>query len=451
MNEGRRALHVLAEELHAAFDRVDAGASRADDVGVDAWVNGAEMNGARLAGMGMDLGALLRMGILETVKGGVRARVLFERCEGVLIGRHRETQGLGKPESADGIGVNARALSRMIPRGAIGSALDLGCGQGFHALRASRHARRVVGTDVSRVALHLAWINAVINGAFNVEFRRGSVYEPVEGMTFDLIMANTPFVFSPVHTVTSTGAAAAGDAVCGAIVRGAGARLNEGGYGVFICNWEHRAGARWDATPRAWVEGTGVDAWIVHLGQSSVTRVMEAWFTKRAGPNAENEVGCVEALRRWRAHVAREGVEALSLGMIFVRKRAGATWVRCDEDVLAEGDAPGGVQVRRVFENTMHLEGARASWLESRLSAVDAEVVGEDGQGRVLLWQVAGFRMPLVVERDVLGFLRLFDGARRAREVLRAYRARTGMPLSRCEAVTQELMRSGYLEAGVCG
>ena len=59
------------------------------------------------------------------------------------------------------------------------------------------HSQHVVATDVNPRALAFTELNAALSGLDNVECRRGSLFEPVEGEQFDLIVCNAPFVVSP--------------------------------------------------------------------------------------------------------------------------------------------------------------------------------------------------------------------------------------------------------------
>lgn len=443
------ALRKMAASLHTSFNRIDLGDPPVDDPAASVLIAGGGVPEHDAAACGLDVGVLTRLGVLTTTGGTIRADVLFERWDGLLLGRHRVTQSMGEPESADGVGPNARALSRMIPRISRGETLDVGCGQGFHAIRAGNHSRRVVATDVSRHALRLAALNANINGATNVEFRRGSLYEPVAGETFDLVVSNAPFVFSPVHAVTGGGAVAVGDAFSGALVRGVPGHLRMGGFGVFICNWEHAGEGNWESRPCSWVEGAGVDAWVVRLQTSSVDRVIAAWYSSRVGPNADNEVGCADALRRWREHVDEAGVDSLTMGMIFARRRDGSNWVRCESHSLTDGDEQAGEQVQRVFENQTLLSAPGDRWLDVALRAADAVVAATHEDGRVLVQQARGFRCDLALEPMVLRFLGAFDGGCPAKDVVGRFAAESGAAAEHVAAMARELLRRGYL--GVVG
>src|SRR5438046_1475536 len=81
------------------------------------------------------------------------------------------------------------SLAWLVPPTPVDSALDVGTVCGIHAIRAARYARRVVATDLNPRALRFARFNAALNGVANIEFREGSLWEPVGDETFDLIVA----------------------------------------------------------------------------------------------------------------------------------------------------------------------------------------------------------------------------------------------------------------------
>ncbi len=76
------------------------------------------------------------------------------------------------------------------------SALDVGTGSGALAVALADEglARSVTAVDISLEALKLARSNAADAGIFSVNFRQGSLLEPVVGETFDLVLSNPPYV-----------------------------------------------------------------------------------------------------------------------------------------------------------------------------------------------------------------------------------------------------------------
>ena len=86
---------------------------------------------------------------------------------------------------------------RREPAGDWGAALDVATGTGCIALSLAVEGRfgRLVATDVSRDALALARGNAArVAAPLTVEFRLGSLLEPVAGEVFDVIVSNPPYV-----------------------------------------------------------------------------------------------------------------------------------------------------------------------------------------------------------------------------------------------------------------
>ena len=76
------------------------------------------------------------------------------------------------------------------------AALDVGTGSGCIAIALADEgiARRVVATDISADALRVARRNARRCGRAEIDFRAGALLEPVAGMTFDLVLANPPYL-----------------------------------------------------------------------------------------------------------------------------------------------------------------------------------------------------------------------------------------------------------------
>ena len=75
-----------------------------------------------------------------------------------------------------------------------GMVLDIGCGYGAAGIAAAKFnpELRVVMTDVNMRAVRLARENVERNRVANAEVRYGFLYEPVEGLTFDVILSNPP-------------------------------------------------------------------------------------------------------------------------------------------------------------------------------------------------------------------------------------------------------------------
>lgn len=118
--------------------------------------------------------------------------------------------------------------------------LEIGTGIGLAAVMAARAGARVVATDVVEAAVQCARANAVLNGvADRVDVRLGDGFEPVRGLTFDLICTSPPQMPTPPDRERADAAAAAdnggrdGWSLLDRVIAGAPAHLNPGGRLVF--------------------------------------------------------------------------------------------------------------------------------------------------------------------------------------------------------------------------
>ncbi|MEU6589825.1 HemK2/MTQ2 family protein methyltransferase [Streptomyces sp. NPDC046881] len=89
--------------------------------------------------------------------------------------------------------------------------LDVGTGSGALALAAARRGAEVTAVDVSRRAVWTARLNAWLS-RLPVRTRRGNLFAPVRGRTYDLILANPPYVPAPETGRGPRGRAVAWDA-----------------------------------------------------------------------------------------------------------------------------------------------------------------------------------------------------------------------------------------------
>lgn len=118
--------------------------------------------------------------------------------------------------------------------------LEIGTGVGLAAVLAARAGCRVTATDVVAAAVACATENAVLNGvAARVDARLGDCYEPVAGMTFDLICTSPPQMPTPPGRERDDPVAAAdnggsdGWALLDRVIEGAARHLDPGGRLVF--------------------------------------------------------------------------------------------------------------------------------------------------------------------------------------------------------------------------
>ncbi|MCV2394911.1 methyltransferase [Actinotalea sp. M2MS4P-6] len=233
------------------------------------------------------------------------------------------------PEHVLGVGGASTMLARLTVRDPRRRVVDLGTGCGIQALQATRHARSVVATDVSERALAFAAVNAALAGV-ELDLRRGSLLAPVFGERVDLLVSNPPFVITPRGEARTAAAGLpsyvyrdggmAGDALVESLVREAGGVLAPGGVAQLLGNWEHRTGEGWVDRVGDWVDGTGMDAWVVQREVLDPAEYAEMWLrdggaSRDCDPEAWD--GVVSA---WLEDFTARGVEAVGMGFVVLRR-----------------------------------------------------------------------------------------------------------------------------------
>jgi len=127
------------------------------------------------------------------------------------------------------IGMDSHGLVQTAPRTPCNSLLDLCCGSGIQGIVASRYAANVVAVDLNPRAVRFARFNAQLNGLNSYEVRLGSLYEPVAGERFDVVLANPPFVPSPEMGLRFRDGGASGEYLLRQIIAGATKHLTTTG------------------------------------------------------------------------------------------------------------------------------------------------------------------------------------------------------------------------------
>ena len=240
----------------------------------------------------------------------------------------------------------ATRVARLTIRRPVRAALDLGTGAGTQAFLASRHSEHVVAVDVNERAIELAGFNAELNGIENVELRQGDWLGPVAGERFDLIVSNPPYVVSPDTELLYRDGSLVADAVTRMLVTEVPGYLEEGGIAQVMGNWAHGADEDWRAPVETWIAGSGCDALLLRFPGDDLVSYAAGW---NGGLIADGAEPFLDAVDRWLDFYRGEGIEAISDGMVVLRKRAGKNWVRAVE-VPGRPTGAAGEQVLRMIE-----------------------------------------------------------------------------------------------------
>jgi len=284
----------------------------------------------------LDLARVVATGLIAVEPVGARVvpSVALSPHQGMWMAHDRLRPGWAgrRADHVVGVGPSSITLSNASPRRPAERALDLGVGSGWQALLASRYCRQVVGVDVNPRALNLAAFNAALNGVDNLELRLGSWFSPVAGETFDLVVCNPPFVISPDQTFAFRDSGMTGDDASEWVVRQAASSLRESGVATVMCNWVHGRDDDWSAPPRRWLSASGTDAVVVRLDTLDPLQYAATWNRGMA------EEERPEVLDRWTAYYRRQAVDAITIGLVVLRRRSGvANWLRAEELRTAPG------------------------------------------------------------------------------------------------------------------
>lgn len=261
------------------------------------------------------------------------------------------------PDHVLGLGSASITLARAVVRDPVGSALDVGTGCGVQALHLAGHAAAVTATDVSVRALALAAATARLNGQA-WDLRPGSLFEPVGGERFDLIVSNPPFVAGDGSTrFTYRDSGMPGDGIGRAIVEGARAHLTDGGTAQLLANWLVVGDTDWRSRVGDWVAASGCAAWVVQREIADPAEYVGLWLADAGedGRTGGDRTAGHALAAAWLDWFATHRVRGIGMGLITLRN-TGSDHPSVTLDEIA-GEEITGAEVGAFFTNR--------SWAES--------------------------------------------------------------------------------------
>jgi methylase of polypeptide subunit release factors len=395
------------------------------------------------------VGAGLLLDDAEVVHGAAR---LVPHDELLIASDHAEAAE-GHSDHVPGVHRPSVALAHLTVRGEGEQALDVGTGNGIQAILLAEHAERVVATDVNERALSYAAFNAALNGAGNIELRRGSFFEPVEGEQFDLVVANPPYVVSPETAYQFRDSGMHGDAVSEHVVRATPAALAPGAFASVLIAWALDPDDPAER-PRGWLDGSGCDAFLLHTSTDDPIETAAMWNRDLLDrPDAY-----AAALDRWLTYYRELGIEQLGYACLVLRKRTDSRdgWFEALQLPRA-ALRPAGRHVRNLFETRDRLAQIVPddALLDRRVSVVDDAVVTQDTRFAAGRWQAESLTirlergLPFSAELDppTARLIRELDGSRTLREAL-AVAVDGNAAEAAGLALTRRMLEVGFLELG---
>ncbi len=390
---------------------------------------------------------LCAAGLLEQSVSTVRARVDIRPYADdthdwwVVSDLTPGLDGAGNKVTRDhvlGVSSASTSLAQLTIREPVGSALDLGTGCGVQSLHLAGHAQHVVATDVNERALAMARLNATLNGvAYDV--RRGSLYDPVHGEVFDLVVTNPPFVVSPGtgELLVYRDSGLPGDEVVRRVVTQAPAYLHDGGWCQVLANWVHVDGQPWQERISGWLDGLGCDAWVVQREVADPASYVELWL-RDAGDDRSPDYQ--QRYDTWLGWLEAQGITGIGFGWVNLHRTGGShtrveEWPYDVEQPLGAEVKDWGDRVRQIDLLDLHLV---------RRPDVRQETFGRPGEEHpetIVLRQQRGMRRARSVDTAEAAFVGACDGDLTARQLLAAVQELVGD----AEVDVAALVEEGFL------
>ncbi|MFG6278515.1 methyltransferase [Microbacterium sp. 5K110] len=329
---------------------------------------------------------------------------------------------LGGPLPEDhvlGVGGASQTLARLQLTWRGGTALDLGTGCGIQALRLRRLVPHVVATDISERALRFTRLNALLNDVDGIETRLGSLFDPVEGETFERVASNPPFVITPrvagVPAYEYRDGGLEGDALVASVVAGVAAHLSPGGVAQSLGNWEYRHGHSGLDRIREWVDPS-LDAWVIEREVLDPLAYAELWV--RDGGTVPGTPAYARLIDAWLDDFAQRGVTGIGFGYVLLRRPlAGAPTLARYERVAGGGESTFGPHLAACLENHDRAALLDDEGLASAILRVAPDVTearhhrpGEESPSVIELRQGGGFGRTLEVDSALAALVGACDG-----------------------------------------
>jgi methylase of polypeptide subunit release factors len=257
------------------------------------------------------------------------------------------------PDHVIGAGGASVTLAAITPRNRVARTFDLGTGCGIQAVLAAGHSSHVVASDRSERALGMAGRTAALSGV-SLDLRHGSLFEPVAGETFDLIVANPPFVISPHAHYSYRESPLRADDLSRTVMQQSVGHLAPGGTAVILANWLHTNEQHWRERLASWAP-SGCAVWVAQREFLTPPQYVEVWLRDSAELGAP---GYEARYAEWLTYLEDIGATGVGFGWIVLH-RDGQEWFVA-EDLSDAERLPNGQEVTAQLQDFDALHRATA-------------------------------------------------------------------------------------------
>lgn len=265
--------------------------------------------------------AMTRMGLLRIEGDRASADVMLYPMRGVHLISDRFMNVDGSPAGGDrefvyfALTGNTQAYLDSLPEERCGSFLDIGGGCGAGALAQAPFVRSSCSSDISERCTVYAEFNKRLNGIQNVEVVQGSLFDPVQGRTFDRIGCHPPYDMTQGTPWVFADGGSDGEFVIRGAIEGLPAHLNAGGEFIALFRAADCSGRPLEMRVREWLGESHADFDIALVERQSTTAREHAFASSMSvGGDASVYQACMEQYDRMQ-------VERLVYCTVLIRRR----------------------------------------------------------------------------------------------------------------------------------
>ncbi|MEN9693478.1 MAG: Release factor glutamine methyltransferase, partial [Actinomycetota bacterium] len=217
-----------------------------------------------------------------------------------------------------GPGGATRTLLNLIPNRHFETIWDLGCGSGAIAIALSNRANKVIATDISQRAIDFSRKSAEANSINNIEFRLGSLFEPVNNEKFDLVVSNPPFVIGDVTNLEHRESPFDADGLTANLLREIPNHLNENGIAIFLTAWLETKNETWEERISEMVPAN-INAWIGMRELQTPEEYINTWLEDAKLDSTLSS--------EWKSKLESWNTEHIAFGFVVLQKvMSGLPW-----------------------------------------------------------------------------------------------------------------------------
>jgi SAM-dependent methyltransferase len=211
---------------------------------------------------------------------------------------------------------NTRHFMETLPGEPCENFLDLCSGTGIAALAAaSGYAHRAWSADITEASVLCAEFNRLLNGLDNVSVVKGDLYDAVDGLTFDRIAANPPYMPSIRPAAVFAYGGELGDQITRRLVANLPKYLRPGGRFYCITAGPDRVSENFEFRIRSWLEADSPEFDIFVFER----RIFDPIYI--ANQQAARSRGGAEQVDEWKKMFEKYQVEEFFYGSVVIQRK----------------------------------------------------------------------------------------------------------------------------------